>query len=757
MKWILLLIPSLLAAHPTGGQTIAGSIEISQNGTQCTIRAADKSVIHWDHFGIDRGESLSFIQPGTSSSVLNRVTGKTISEINGFLQANGQVFLVNPNGIVIGSEGMIQTAGFLASTLDLMGNGFDPNNPLEFQGEGAAISNLGQIRGEEWVCLIAPEVSNHGIVEGGSVAIGSSRSVFVGSRSRENIWIELGNEGDPNPFAHAINLEGVVRAGLLSNESGQIVIKGEGIALRGTLDAPGGSISVLGKKIDMPSDSYISASGVENQSSGDVIIRASDLLTFNGKIDAKGGPLGGDGGFVEVSGKSMLFNGLVDRTSLHGEAGSLLIDPSDILITGATTGNVMFAANTYSVNAALPSPATIDAGDIIANLGLGPVTVTTSSAFGDVGNITLTSPIVWGSGFNFTLLADGSITLQGVSILDNSNAQITLTAQNSITLDAGSITSMAGGNISLTATNGDVNLLATFVGGTASVRSFGGDIVVVAGQDVNLINNGNPVSAEVFIGVLPGGGFTSITAGRDILLDNQALATTFNPAGIGGSSTLTLNAGRDVILRNPSCFLVTATGDLDVTAGRNVSLDSNCGFFSINPNAVITIVTDNQAPVSPQVGDGGLIMDPSSIIGFDPVRMTPSLNIRIYTVRPSQNNITLLNWTSFAHDPLQVDSATEVYGVYFPSAIPITSPLQYIVFYKTRDPLVPNSAVADLAQEIPQVISSGFEFLRKFAYRHPYSLLNEVERFWTMYDSANPTLNRTFHPFYMMNYREFTP
>ena len=55
------------------------------------------------------------------SYVLNRVTGGTESQILGQLVSNGAVYLVNPNGILIGEEAQVQTAGFIASTLDLLG------------------------------------------------------------------------------------------------------------------------------------------------------------------------------------------------------------------------------------------------------------------------------------------------------------------------------------------------------------------------------------------------------------------------------------------------------------------------------------------------------------------------------------------------------------------------------------------------------------------------------------------------------------
>lgn len=749
IKHLILFFPLLLAASPEGGVPVSGSVEIAQTGNLSTISASDKAIIEWRHFGIESGESVLFIQPSATASVLNRVAGESLSEINGLLQANGQVFLINPNGILIGPEGRIETAAFLGSTLDLLSNPIDFDASLEFKGAGT-VSNFGRIHGKEWVCLIGSHILNEGTIEGGDVALASAPSVFVRPRSQEGIWIQLQENGEASPFAHAINLNGTVKALRMAEENGRIVLKADQIAIEGALEAPSGSVSILGKQIDLNSGSQIFVSGTDQSNSGEAIIQAASHLTFSGRIEAKGGPSGGNGGFVELSGKSMHFQGIVDRTAPQGIAGTLLIDPSDIHITNATSGNVMFAANTYSVNGALPTPATIDAAAINANLALGPVAVTTSSGFSDAGNILITSALSWNTAFPLTLFADGSITLQNTIIQNMSNAPLSLTALNSITLDGGLISSM-NGDISLSAASGNVNLIGT-AAGSATIGSFGGNITVSAGTDVSLLNSGNPMTTEVFIGVLPGGGSTAISAGRDILLNNQAQATTPNPVGLGGSNNLNLTAGRDIILQNPNAFMVALSGDLSVVANRNVSLDFNCAIFLVNQTGTLTIVTDNQAPASPQVGDGGLQMHPQSVIGFIPGPNPPPVNIRVYTARPSQNNITILNWAPFIHDPAQIDSATEVYGVYFPSAIPITSPLGYIVFYKTVD--IPPSVIT---QQVPQVLSAGFETLRRFSYRRPYSLLNDVERFWTLYKEGDPLLNRTIYPIFMNNYREFTP
>ncbi|WP_163535914.1 two-partner secretion domain-containing protein, partial [Klebsiella pneumoniae] len=64
------------------------------------------------------GGRVTFQQPGAGAATLNRVTGSTGSTIAGQIQANGQVYLINPNGILITPTGSVDTAGFTASTLD---------------------------------------------------------------------------------------------------------------------------------------------------------------------------------------------------------------------------------------------------------------------------------------------------------------------------------------------------------------------------------------------------------------------------------------------------------------------------------------------------------------------------------------------------------------------------------------------------------------------------------------------------------------
>ncbi|HZT51854.1 MAG TPA: filamentous hemagglutinin N-terminal domain-containing protein, partial [Stellaceae bacterium] len=91
-------------AQLTGGQVVAGQAAISNPTATSTLirQSTPKAIINWTSFSIPKGSSVAFQQPSASAIALNRVTGGSISQIYGSLTANGQVWLSNPNGIVLG-------------------------------------------------------------------------------------------------------------------------------------------------------------------------------------------------------------------------------------------------------------------------------------------------------------------------------------------------------------------------------------------------------------------------------------------------------------------------------------------------------------------------------------------------------------------------------------------------------------------------------------------------------------------------------
>src|SRR3954470_6160334 len=151
-------------AAPVGPVVINGQVGFSQQGKTLSVTNTPGAIINWRSFSVGKDETTRFIQQSASSTVLNRVTGADPSKILGVLQSNGRVFLINPNGIVFGAGAQIDTAGLVASTLNLSNQDFLAGRLRFTDTVGAGnITNQGAIKtsGGE-VYLVAPSVENSG-------------------------------------------------------------------------------------------------------------------------------------------------------------------------------------------------------------------------------------------------------------------------------------------------------------------------------------------------------------------------------------------------------------------------------------------------------------------------------------------------------------------------------------------------------------------------------------------------------------------
>jgi trimeric autotransporter adhesin len=98
-----------IRANPSGGVVVHGDVSFSGGAGNLQInQSSNKAIINWADFSIDAGELTQFNQPGVGAALLNRVTGGNPSAIHGALKANGNVFVINPNGILVGAaESMV--------------------------------------------------------------------------------------------------------------------------------------------------------------------------------------------------------------------------------------------------------------------------------------------------------------------------------------------------------------------------------------------------------------------------------------------------------------------------------------------------------------------------------------------------------------------------------------------------------------------------------------------------------------------------
>lgn len=328
-------------ALPEGGQVAAGQAAITTAGNTMTIaQQTAQAIINWQNFGIGSGEAVHINQPNSQAMLLNRVVGSNPSEIFGQLTANGQVILVNPNGVFFRPGSSVDVGGLTASTLNIANEDF-LKGQLRFAGDSQnPVINAGTITAQNgYVNLLAKEVVNEGIIaaQTGSVnlAAGSGMSLDYNGDGKMTVAVTDGAyqsavankkliqadgglvvmtaSGKDALMDSAVNNSGMIQANTLGEATGQISLTGDNIATTGSISADGGS----------------------NGHGGTIKIIANHKTAVDGQLSAQGGQLAGDGGFIETSGDIVRIG---DRSSIQanapqGKAGQWLIDPVDITIS----------------------------------------------------------------------------------------------------------------------------------------------------------------------------------------------------------------------------------------------------------------------------------------------------------------------------------------------------------------------------------------------------------------------------------------
>jgi filamentous hemagglutinin family protein len=136
-------------ANPTGGTVSAGNASISSSGNTLTVnQSTNSAVIDWRGFDINQGETTNFVQPSSNSITLNRVNSPSASTINGALNANGNIVIVNQNGVLFGKNAKVNVNSLVVSTADIDNAQFMAGN-YAFNKAGnpnATIQNEGMIR-----------------------------------------------------------------------------------------------------------------------------------------------------------------------------------------------------------------------------------------------------------------------------------------------------------------------------------------------------------------------------------------------------------------------------------------------------------------------------------------------------------------------------------------------------------------------------------------------------------------------------------
>jgi filamentous hemagglutinin family protein len=264
LLFLLVSQPASVWGNPTGGAVVAGSATIGSAGSTLNItQSSTTAIINWQQFSIANGELTRFNVPTSSSATLNRVVGGNPSAIYGSLQSNGILYLVNPSGIVVGPSGRIDTAGFLASTLDVSNQQFLKGGDLNFAGaSNASIDNEGTINASIGnVYLIASQVNNSGklIAPQGNVGLAAGADVLFQQAGNEHLFVQATPAGTTR--ASGVTNTGTIRAAaaelkaaggnayaLAINNTGSIAATGyKKVNGQVYLVADGGNISNSGK------------------------------------------------------------------------------------------------------------------------------------------------------------------------------------------------------------------------------------------------------------------------------------------------------------------------------------------------------------------------------------------------------------------------------------------------------------------------------------------------------------------------------
>lgn len=311
-SFALLLWPQVGDANPQGGQVVGGSATITQTSpNRLDIhQSSERAIINWQSFSIGQAERTNFAQPSASSVALNRVVGGDLSRIAGHLSANGNIVLINPNGVIFTSTARVDVNGLIASTSDISDQDFMAGN-LKFSAPSdpsSFVINQGQITAAEGglVALVAPWVENSGAIaarlgrvelasggaftvdlygdkliqlavaetDAGAVPAALSKAAKVansGTITADGGVVALSVNDAQSLVANVINMDGIVEARSVEQTAGRIVLNGgdSGIVnVAGTLDASGkdsgekgGRVAVLGEKVGLFDGALIDVSG----------------------------------------------------------------------------------------------------------------------------------------------------------------------------------------------------------------------------------------------------------------------------------------------------------------------------------------------------------------------------------------------------------------------------------------------------------------------------------------------------------------
>ncbi len=614
---------SYLFSNPVGESVVAGSASFDRTGNTLTdLQSTDKLITNWQDFSIGVNELTRFIQPSSSSAVLNRVVSGNPSSILGSMSANGRVYLINPNGIVMGAGANINCGSFIASTLDAKDADFLKGGDLLFSGTStASIVNLGKIAASDGdVFLMARQVQNQGDISAvkGSVGLASGTEILLKEAGSERLFVRAGEvtngtgvdqmgmitairtelKSAGSVYSLAINAGGVVQAtevdevggevylrapggkikqtGIINaqgiKQGGKVVVEGKQIAVGGTIDVSGG---VRGGTINIGggfqgndasiqnADQVKIGSGATlsaNGGSGEVVIWSDGGTEFYGALQAKGAN-------VEISGKNNLaFDGAVDL----GGTGSLLLDPQTLDINDAGAGtNRTLAADVDQFTDFTNETSYMTTAQLLSLLSAANVTlkantdISFSSSLNASAALYLNKSLTVNAGRSITIKANIALTLNGGGFTATIND---VGAQAGQRTAGDPLFSMNDGS-SLTTNGGTISVTAGSFGGATT-----GEIVIGAGTTMATMNSG--AGNITLTGIAP-----STTNLNGVKLNKATLQSGNGTININGTGVNATSNAYGVVIQGASQVNSTGTGNILISGTGGTGTASSYGVY----------------------------------------------------------------------------------------------------------------------------------------------------------------------------------
>lgn len=554
-------VPSVANA---GGASINSSGNTS-GGTTLNVGLNNaRTIIDWNTFSVSQNSEVNFNTGLTGDvAVLNRVSGATFSDIQGKItsDSNIAVWLINPNGIVIGNTGSVSTGSFLASTLDITNdNDFLNASATRFTGANSASSaiavNGGQITttGTQGTVLVAPVLTASGTFtspgdtafvtavdttlsfSGGllnvtlhkGTAVGGSSQVVSGTVQGRNVYFAMAAQNTVTDALLQVNAN-VTATG---TDRGVVIVAGNlspsaSVAVNNVTDTSGATSALVAGSVSSASSYRVQAGSV-------TVGKANTALSQNAAGDlslrANTGNITGLGSLTLASET----DGVGSLTLLLSGA-NIAFDPTTS-IRGGTAGNrtgvlVNTSASTHS----------IQLGDVFADqLNL---LIASGSGNGRTGNITtrnldLNSISLTSAGS----MAFGNLTSAASIFLNSGGTLITGDVSSGGVFGATSAGAMTLGQPSGTGWNiqaaGNITLQGASITAVQGIRSTGGQVQATsnAGKiDVKALSAVTTVSLDATGGNI---GFTDLSAGSTA----NVIARTPNAQVTGNSLSATTEA-----------------------------------------------------------------------------------------------------------------------------------------------------------------------------------------------------------------------